>query len=153
MAARLLSLGNDHQSLLANTYWMWRDKYTTSLLSNKHLNKAMTSVLQVWYQIGIPVFCLGGFCRTRRPAPFWWRHALFKKPKWRPALFTKKKSLKKKYQSHMSFCSVLPFLLPTHIVDCAVHLLLGHSRGLLVNSALFLPFTVLIMPFFFSSPC
>ena len=47
---------------------------------------------------------------------------------------------------------VLPFLLPTHSVNCAVHLLLCHSRALLVNSALFLPFTALIMPFFFSSP-
>ena len=48
--------------------------------------------------------------------------------------------------------SVLPFLLPTHSVDCAVHLLLSHSRALLVSSALFHPFTTLIMPFFFSSP-
>ena len=55
-------------------------------------------------------------------------------------------------KSHMAFSSVLPFLLPTHSVDCAVHLLLCHSRALLVNSALFLPFTVLIMPFIFSSP-
>ena len=52
----------------------------------------------------------------------------------------------------MAFCSVLPFLLPTHSVDCAVHLLLSHSRALLVSSALFHPFTALIMPFFFSSP-
>ena len=57
-----------------------------------------------------------------------------------------------KHQSHMAFSSVLPFLLPTHSVNCAVHLLLCHSRALLVNSALFLPFTALIMPFFFSSP-
>ena len=57
-----------------------------------------------------------------------------------------------KYQSHMAFSSVLPFLLPTQSVDCAVHLLLCYSRALLVNSALFLPFTALIMPFFFSSP-
>ena len=69
----------------------------------------------------------------------------------------KKKKKKKlffffKYQSHMAFSSVLPFLLPTHSVNCAVHLLLCHSRALLVNSAIFLPFTVLIMPFFFSSP-
>ena len=56
-----------------------------------------------------------------------------------------------KYQSHMAFSSVLQFLLPTHSVDCAVHILLCHSRTLLVNSALFLPFTALIMPFFFSS--
>ena len=48
--------------------------------------------------------------------------------------------------------SVLSFLLPTHSVDCAVHLLLSHSRALLVSSALFHPFTALIMPFFFSSP-
>ena len=47
----------------------------------------------------------------------------------------------------MAFSSVLPFVLPTHSVDCAVHLLLCHSRALLVNSALFLPFTELIMPF------
>ena len=51
----------------------------------------------------------------------------------------------------MAFSSVLPFLLSTHSVDCAVHILLCHSRELLVNSALFLLFT-LIMPFFFSSP-
>ena len=37
----------------------------------------------------------------------------------------------------MAFSSVLPFLLPTHSVDCAVHLLLSHSRALLVSSALF----------------
>ena len=55
-------------------------------------------------------------------------------------------------KSHMAFSSVLSFLLPTHSVDCAVHLLLCHSRALLVNSALFLPFTALIMPFIFSSP-
>ena len=57
-----------------------------------------------------------------------------------------------KYQSHMAYSSVLPFFLPTHSVNCAVHLLLCHSRALLVNSALFLPFTALIMPSFFSSP-
>ena len=51
-------------------------------------------------------------------------------------------------QSHMAFNSVLPFVLPTHSVDCAVHLLLSHSRALLVSSALFHPFTALIMPFF-----
>ena len=39
----------------------------------------------------IPVFCLGFFCRARRPAPFSWRPALLKKPKWRSALLTKKK--------------------------------------------------------------
>ena len=50
----------------------------------------------------------------------------------------KKKNKIKKYQSHMAFSSVLPFLLPTHSVNCAVHLLLCHSRALLVNSALFL---------------
>ena len=102
------------------------------------------------------VFCLGFFCRARRPAPFSRRPALLKKPKWRPALLTKKKSFffffYKKYQSHMAFSSVLPFLLPTHSVDCAVHLLLNHSRALLVSSALFHPFTALIMPFLFSSP-
>ena len=66
----------------------------------------------------------------------------------------KKKKKKKKIilKSHMAFSSVLPFSLPTHSVDCAVHLLLCHSRALLVNSALFLPFTALIMPFIFSSP-
>ena len=64
----------------------------------------------------------------------------------------KKKKKKKKLKSHMAFSSVLPFLLPTHSVDCAVHLLLCHSRALLVNSAPFLPFTALIMPFIFSSP-
>ena len=47
--------------------------------------------------------------------------------------------------------SVLPFLLPTHSVDCAVHLLLCHLRAIFVNSAPFLPFTAIIMPFFFSS--
>ena len=71
----------------------------------------------------------------------------------------KKKDLKKKYRSHMAFSSVLPFLLPTHSVECAVHLLLCHSRALLVNSALsfssvhrdnyalFLQFTTLKCPF------
>ena len=47
----------------------------------------------------------------------------------------------------MAFISVLPFLLPTHSVDCAVHLLLSHSRALLVSSALFLQFTMLKCPF------
>ena len=74
-----------------------------------------------------------------------------------PSIAILKKKKKKnffffKYQSHIAFSSVLPFLLLTHSVDCAVHLLLCHSRGLLVNSALFLPFTALIMPFFLSSP-
>ena len=105
------------------------------------------------------VFCIGFFCRARRPAPFSWRPALLKKLKWRPALLTKKKKKKKifffflNYQSHMAFSSLLPFLLRTHSVDCAVHLLLSHSRALFVSSALFHPFTALIMPFFFSSPC
>ena len=47
----------------------------------------------------------------------------------------------------MAFSSVLPFLLPTHSVDCAVHLLLSHSRALLVSSALFHPFAALIDDF------
>ena len=47
----------------------------------------------------------------------------------------------------MAFSSVLAFLLPTHSVDCAVHLLLSHSRALLVSSALFLQFTALKCPF------
>ena len=47
----------------------------------------------------------------------------------------------------MAFSSVLPLLLPTHSVDCAVHLLLCHSRALWVNSALFLQFTALKCPF------
>ena len=88
------------------------------------------------------VFCLGFFCRARRPAPFSWRPALLKKPKWRPALLTKKVT-----QSHMAFSSLLPFLLHTHRVDCGVHLLLSHSRALLVSSALFHPFTALKCPF------
>ena len=92
------------------------------------------------------VFCLGFFCRARRPAPFSWRPALLKKPKWRPALLAKTIFFFK-YQSHMAFSSVLPFLLPTHSVDCAVHLLLSHSRALLVSSAPFHLFTALIMPF------
>ena len=46
-----------------------------------------------------------------------------------------------------SFSSVFPFLLPTHSVDCAVHLLLIHSRALLVSSALFHPFSALKCPF------
>ena len=52
--------------------------------------------------------------------------------------------LKKKCQSHMAFSSVLSFLLSTHSVDCAVPLVLSINR---INSALFLPFTVLIVPF------
>ena len=68
------------------------------------------------------------------------------------AILKKKKKNFFLLKSHMAFSSVLPFLLPTHSVDCAVHLLLCHSRALLVNSALFLPFTALIMPFIFSSP-
>ena len=112
-------------------------------------------IVSVWQWISenmsnLQVFCLGFFCRAQRPAPFSWRPDLLKKPKC-PALLTKKIK-KKSYQSHMAFSSVLPFLLPTHSVDCAVHLLLSHSRALLVSSALFHPFTTLIMPFFFSSP-
>ena len=97
----------------------------------------------------IPVFCLGFFCRARRPAPFSWRPALLKKPKWRPALLTKKKK-KNLNISHTWLLALLcPFCCP-HSVDCAVHLLLSHSRALLVSSALFHPFTALIMPY--SSP-
>ena len=47
----------------------------------------------------------------------------------------------------MAFSSVLPFLLLNNSVDCAVHLLLCHSRALLVNSPFFLPFTALKCPF------
>ena len=101
------------------------------------------------------VFCLGRFCRARHPAPFWWRPALFKNVKWHPALLTKKNTTNYYYyffkcQSHMAFSSVLSFLLSAHSIDCAVSLLLSVYR---VNSALFLPFTALIAPFFFSSPC
>ena len=35
------------------------------------------------FQPDVAVFCLGFFCRARRPAPFSWRPALLKKPKWR----------------------------------------------------------------------
>ena len=96
------------------------------------------------------MFCLGFFCRAQRPAPFSWRPALLKKPKWRPALLTKKKKKNNfcfNYQSHMAYSSVLPFLLPTHIVDCAVHLLLSHSSVYRANYALFLQFTALKCPF------
>ena len=95
-----------------------------------------------------PVFCLGFFCRARRPAPFSWRPALLKKPKWRPALLTKKKKNCFCWNiSHTWLLAVLPFLLTTHSVDCAVHLLLSHSRALLVSSALFHQFTSLKCPF------
>ena len=63
----------------------------------------------------------------------------------------------------MAFGSVLPFLLSTHSVDCAVPLLLCHSKALLVNIAifsvhranyaLFLQFTALIVPFRRSAHC
>ena len=36
----------------------------------------------------ITVFCLGFFCRARRPAPFSWRPALLKNSNWRPALLS-----------------------------------------------------------------
>ena len=49
----------------------------------------------------------------------------------------------------MAFSSVLSLLLSTHSVDCAGPLLLSIHR---VNSALFLPFTMLIVPFFVRSP-
>ena len=84
------------------------------------------------------------------PCPLFVTPCPFEKVEMTPCPFDWKKKFK--YQSHMAFSSVLPFLLPTHSVDCAVHLLLSHSRALLVSSALFNPFTALIMPFFFSSP-
>ena len=91
------------------------------------------------------------------PCPLFVTPCPFEKAEMTPCPFDFKKKKKirfffYKYQSHMAFSSVLPFLLPTHSVDCAVHLLLSHSRALLVSSALFHPFTALIMPFFFSSP-
>ena len=49
--------------------------------------------------------------------------------------------------SHTWLLAVLPFLLPTHSVDCAVHLLLSHWRVLLVSSAIFHPFTALFLQF------
>ena len=48
--------------------------------------------------------------------------------------------------------TVSTFLTPNMRAQSAVHLLLSHSRALLVSSALFHPFTALIMPFFVSSP-
>ena len=94
-----------------------------------------------WRTVSTPVcqshsvFCLGRFCRARRPVPFWWRPALFKKLKWRPALLTKKKT------SHSwllaLFCS---FCCPhtAWIVLCIFYWAIqGHFW--------------LIMPFFFSS--
>ena len=107
------------------------------------VNSSIVLELQTMSSIYILVFCLGFFCRARRPAPFSWRPALLKKPKWRPALLTKKK----KKISVTWLLAVLPFLLHTHSVDCAVHLLLSHSRAPLVSSALFHPFTALIMLF------
>ena len=87
------------------------------------------------------------------PCPFSWCPALLKKPKWCPALLTNFFFVCVFNISHMALALFCPFFLPTHSVDCAVHLLLSHLRALLVSSALFHPFTALIMPFFFSSPC
>ena len=86
------------------------------------------------------------------PCPLFVMPCPFEKAEMKPCLLTKKNNFFLKYQSHVAFSSVLPFLLPTHSVDRAVHLLLSHSRALLVSSALFHPFTALMMPFFFSSP-
>ena len=59
------------------------------------------------------VFCLGFFCRARRPAPFSWRPALLKKPKWRPALLTKKINKKNKNISHTWLLALFcPFCCP-----------------------------------------
>ena len=136
-----------HLQTSALAYELWCGVKRTLTSYEIQVNEMQKSVVY-------PVFCLGFFCRARRPAPFSWRPALLKKPKWRPALLTNFFFFFFffKYQSHMAFSSVLPFLLPTHSVDCAVHLLLSHSRALLVSSTLFHPFTVLIMPFFFGSP-
>ena len=81
------------------------------------------------------------------PCPLFVTPCPFEKAEMTPCPFDYKKKKKKKYQSHMAFSCVLPFLLPTHSVDCAGHLLLSHSRALLVSSAHFHPFTALIMPF------
>ena len=35
------------------------------------------SYFPMCFTIQYAVFCLGLFCRARRPAPFWWCHALF----------------------------------------------------------------------------
>ena len=95
------------------------------------------------------VFCLGFFCRARRPAPFSWRPALLKKPKWRPALLTKKK--KKLFFLNISSTWLLalfvPFCCPhtAWIVLCIFYWAIqGHF---LVSSALFHPFTALKCPF------
>ena len=78
------------------------------------------------------------------PCPFFVTPCPFEKAEMTPCPFEYKTIFFFKYQA---FTSVLPFLLPTHSVDCAVHLLLSHSRALLVSSALFHQFTTLIMPF------
>ena len=85
------------------------------------------------------------------PCPLFVTPCPFEKAEMTPCPFD---YLKKKYQSHLAFSSVLPFLLPTHSVDCAVHLLLSHTRALCpfssvyrANYALFLQFTVLKCPF------
>ena len=55
--------------------------------------------------------------------------------------------------THVCLLAVLSFLLSTHSVDCAVPLLLSfQSVNTELCNALFLPFTTLIVPFFFSSP-
>ena len=69
------------------------------------------------------VFCLGRFCRARRPAPFWWNDAL---PFWPPK--------KKNYVSHTWLLALFcPFCFPhtALIVLCLFHC----------------PFTALIVPF------
>ena len=83
-----------HNVILCNKV---RNIITSVIYHNVNMcNKIGNIITSVIYH-NVTVFCLGFFCRARRPAPFSWRPALLKKPKWRPALLSKKK---KKYQTH-----------------------------------------------------
>ena len=136
-------------------------KFCTHTLTHTHTHthavkiSSRDIIIYIIYWSCNTVFCLGFFCRARRPAPFSWRPALLKKPKWRPALLTKIVFFFFFLNiSHTWLLALFcPFCCPhtAWIVLCIFYWAIqGHF---LVSSALFHPFTALIMPFFFSSPC
>ena len=75
-AELVLSYHWANAELLLSYHWA-----NAEVLLSYHWANAELPLSQCWATVELPltVFCLGRFCRARRPAPFWWRPAFLKK--------------------------------------------------------------------------